>query len=163
VVGAGHEEPLVFLMVHGQAREGDLVVLIHDADRGVLLEGVEGLAFEPDGRVGTVREPWRLAARPVTGAVDPSLPTAFALVPRFGNPLRVTETARLGFALPVAAHVSLRVFDVQGREVLRLVDETRAAGWHEAAFDPSRLASGAYFYRIDAGSFSESGKVILVK
>jgi hypothetical protein len=140
-----------------------MVLLVHDADRGVLLEGTSGLRFEADGRLGTVREPWRVQTRPVTSTENPALPTAFALEPRFANPLRVTETAALRFALPVAAQVSLRIFDVQGREVLRLIDEPRPAGWHEAAFDPAGLASGAYFYRIQAGGFTESGKVILIR
>jgi hypothetical protein len=159
----GREEPLVFLMVYGSPREDAMRIVVHDAARGILLESEGTIPFAPDARLGTVREPLPVTVRPVAGSGEPALPVSFAMAPLFSNPLRLTETAAIRYALPVAAHVALRVFDVQGREVVRLVDETKPAGWHEASFDPSRLASGAYFYRIDAAAFTESGKLILVK
>jgi len=67
------------------------------------------------------------------------------------------------FELPKASQVDLSVFDVLGREVSVLVDETRNAGVHEVKFNGSGLASGVYFYRIQAGEFVQTRKLLLCK
>ncbi len=58
--------------------------------------------------------------------------------------------------------VSLAVFDILDREVLVLVNERRDAGIHELKFDAKNLASGVYFCRLQAGSFMETKKLLLV-
>ncbi|MGH7595203.1 MAG: T9SS type A sorting domain-containing protein [bacterium] len=69
----------------------------------------------------------------------------------------------ISFQLPVTSHVTLKVFDVTGREVATLVDENLAAGNHAATFAPRDLAGGLYFYKITAGNFSQTLKAILMK
>ena len=59
--------------------------------------------------------------------------------------------------------VSLVVYDVLGREIARLVEKELPAGWHRARFDAGNLSSGVYLYRIQAGDFQDTGRMILLK
>ena len=94
-------------------------------------------------------------------AVAAETPAEYALDQNYPNPFN-PET-RITFSLPEAGQVRLVVFDMLGRVVSVLVDEPREAGRHEVHFGASELPSGAYFYRIDAGSFSATRRMLLVK
>ena len=63
----------------------------------------------------------------------------------------------------LAVAVSLRVYDVTGREVARLVEAPMAAGSHRVTFDASGLSSGMYLYRIQAGRFTQVRRMVVVK
>ena len=93
------------------------------------------------------------------------IPDEYALDEAYPNPFNPSATIR--FALPEAADVRLIVYDVMGREVARLVDSKKAAGYHRVRFDGARLASGLYLYRLvakgEAGAFSKTGRMVLVK
>ena len=67
------------------------------------------------------------------------------------------------FELPKHSEVRLSVHDICGREVFVLVNERRDAGVHEVRFDGSNLASGVYVYRLQAGDFVQSKKLVLLK
>ncbi|MGC8898881.1 MAG: T9SS type A sorting domain-containing protein, partial [Bacteroidota bacterium] len=82
---------------------------------------------------------------------------------RGGSAYGGSSIAAIRFSLPEAGHVVLKVMDILGREVLTLVDEERGLGEHAVSFDASRLASGVYFCRLQAGSFLAVKKVVLVK
>ncbi len=99
----------------------------------------------------------RAASAP--GALD--VPADYALEANYPNPFNPQTTIR--FTLPEAVHVQIRVFDLLGREVARLVDADREAGRHEVAFDARDLASGMYLYRMQAGSFEQHRTMLLVK
>jgi len=79
----------------------------------------------------------------------------------FPNPFNPLTT--LSFALPEAAKVSLSVYDISGSLVATLANGWRSAGMHEVTFDGSKLASGVYFYRLQAGEFVSGGKMVLLK
>ena len=89
------------------------------------------------------------------------VPTQFALCQNYPNPFNPSTTIK--FELPRASQVSLSVFDILGREVSVLVNDLRYAGVHEVKFDGSNLASGVYFYRLQAGTYVETRKFILMK
>jgi hypothetical protein len=89
------------------------------------------------------------------------LPDKFALKEAYPNPFNPTTT--LGFDLPEASRVKLMVYDVAGRLVAEVVNGWRDAGVHEVTFDAAGLASGLYFYRIEAGDFVSVRKMVLVK
>lgn len=89
------------------------------------------------------------------------LPQSSTLRQSFPNPGGASTT--LGFSLPEAAHVTIRLFDIRGREVMTLVDEERAGGDHEVVLDASRLTSGVYFYRLSAGPYLESRKLVIAR
>jgi hypothetical protein len=89
------------------------------------------------------------------------LPTQFSLAQNFPNPFN--PVTMIQFSLPVASPVSLTLYDVLGREIKRMVDDVFDAGVHSYRFDGGSLASGLYYYRIAAGSYSNVKKMILVK
>ncbi|NUO80908.1 aryl-sulfate sulfotransferase [candidate division KSB1 bacterium] len=88
-------------------------------------------------------------------------PEAFALQQNYPNPFN--PSTLISFQLPVSSHVTLKVFDVNGREVATLVDGEMTVGRHRVPFAPSDLAGGLYFYKITAGKFSQTRKAILMK
>ena len=93
-------------------------------------------------------------------SVEP-LPQEFALSNPYPNPFNA-ET-RLTFYLPRALKVSLVIYDIQGREVARLVDGWRPAGSHQMTFDASQLSSGIYFAHLMTGNFHQTRKLLLIK
>ena len=118
------------------------------------------------GYVRRIREMYpsaAVAAAPSASltAGDLALPTEFALEQNAPNPVGPSTVIR--FALPETAHVRLSVFDVMGREVATLVDAELAAGFHRLPFDGTQLASGTYVYRIQAGDFTASRRMAVVR
>ncbi|MBI1804857.1 MAG: HYR domain-containing protein [Ignavibacteriae bacterium] len=109
----------------------------------------------------------------VTGSTDEasnlsSIPTEFMLSQNHPNPFN--PTTRIEYALPVDAHVNIRVFNTLGQLVMNLVDEEQSAGYRSTEFDAGTLPSGIYFYRLDAigigeggQSFSQIKKMLLMK
>jgi hypothetical protein len=104
----------------------------------------------------------------VEGAVDSPLPASFSLQQNYPNPFN--PTTNIGFRLPAGqagiadcGFVSLKVFDVLGREVATLIDEKLNAGTHRVLWDASRVASGMYFYRLRAEGREETKRMILLK
>ncbi len=90
-----------------------------------------------------------------------SLPSSFALMQNFPNPFN-PETV-VSYTLPSPEHVRLIVFDPIGREVATLIDGVRAAGSHSVRFDARDLSSGVYLYRLEAGPFIRTRKMILMR
>jgi hypothetical protein len=84
-----------------------------------------------------------------------------ALPQNYPNPFNPSTV--ISFQLSVNSHVTLRVFDVAGREVATLVDGNLAAGNHAVTFSPRDLAGGIYFYKLTAGKFSQTRKAVLMK
>lgn len=96
-----------------------------------------------------------------TSVDNNELPARFVLNQNYPNPFNPQTSIRFG--LPAASNVSLKVYDLIGRQVATLVNEQLAAGYHTVSFDGSRVATGIYFYRIEAGEYQEVRKMILIK
>lgn len=92
---------------------------------------------------------------------DSGLPREFALHPAYPNPFNSSATVR--FDLPDKAWVTLRLFDVSGREVKIIAQGLYGAGRFSAVIDAKTLASGIYFYRLEAGSFTGKRKIVLLR
>jgi hypothetical protein len=90
-----------------------------------------------------------------------ALPAEFALQQNYPNPFNPATT--ITFALPKDSRVKLTVFDLLGREVAVLVDRVKPAGVHTAEFNAAILPSGVYYYRVEAGEFTVTKKMLLVK
>jgi hypothetical protein len=85
----------------------------------------------------------------------------FSLSQNYPNPFN--PKTKIAFTIPQRSHVSLKVYDIAGREVMALVDGEMGKGSYEADVDASHLASGTYFYRLEAGNFSETKKMTVIK
>ncbi len=90
-----------------------------------------------------------------------NIPEGYLLNQNYPNPFN--PTTRIAFAIPKAGFVSLKMYDVLGREVATLVDETKQPGECSVTWDASGMPSGVYFYRLQAGPFAETKKLILLK
>jgi hypothetical protein len=93
--------------------------------------------------------------------VEAGMPRTFELGQNYPNPFN--PTTLISYQLPVASEVSLKVYDVLGREVMTLVNGKQDAGSYNLNFNASNLSSGVYFYRLQAGSFVQTKKMMLVK
>ncbi|MBI3192949.1 MAG: T9SS type A sorting domain-containing protein [Ignavibacteriae bacterium] len=89
------------------------------------------------------------------------LPTQFTLDQNYPNPFNPVTVIR--YQLPVQSYVTLGVYDILGKQVASLVNREQTAGSHEVPFDASALPSGIYMYRIQAGTFSDMKKLVLMR
>lgn len=90
-----------------------------------------------------------------------NIPSDFSLSQNYPNPFNPTTT--INYSIPSSSFVSLKVYDVLGNEVAILANEEKSPGKYSLAFNASMLSSGIYFYRIQAGDFMETKKLILLK
>jgi len=103
------------------------------------------------------------------GDVSVGKPGEFSMGQNYPNPSN--PKCRIDYEIPVSANVNIKVYDMLGREVITLVNETKDAGYYSAEFDGSNLASGVYFYKLVTGdpsagsgqSFVQIKKMVLVK
>ncbi|TKJ41086.1 hypothetical protein CEE37_05310 [candidate division LCP-89 bacterium B3_LCP] len=93
--------------------------------------------------------------------VDYSIPMQFEVLGTYPNPFNPSTV--VSYQLSVVSHVNLSVYDVSGRKVEELINGWRDAGVHEVTFDASGLSSGVYLYRLTAGEFTDTGKMVLMK
>lgn len=93
--------------------------------------------------------------------ISNNTPENFELKQNYPNPFN--PVTKIRFSIPKQSNVKLSVFDVTGKEAARLVDNTINAGTYEYDFNASVLPSGTYFYRLTAGDYSETKKMILIK
>jgi subtilisin family serine protease len=100
---------------------------------------------------------------PVTGAGNnlSEVPKVYSLAQNYPNPFN--PVTKINFAIPKQGFVTLKVYDVLGREVSTLVNEVKQTGNYSVDFDASYLSSGVYFYRIESGGFSDIKRMILIK
>jgi len=132
-----------------------------------------GFAFSGtvhDGRVDPIKLAALLHLDPATSTqiVQRDIPAEYDLWPCFPNPFN--PSTRIGYSIPVVdgqlsvvRKVRLAVYDLFGREVAVLVDGKKEPGNHEVQFDGSGLPSGVYFCRMQAGSFVETRRLLLVR
>ena len=113
-----------------------------------------------------VNNTWQLYASNAVLLVDDvnelaGLPKQFELFQNYPNPFNPTTEIR--YQTSEVSHVTLKVFDMMGREVATLVNEVQDAGFKTVKFDAGGLASGVYFYRLKAGGFVETKKLMVTR
>jgi subtilisin-like proprotein convertase family protein len=140
------ESPLTAF--NGQAPNGDWVLSVNDnatGDTGIIKAWCIVVSF----------------SCPVGGIQTIEIPNYYSLSQNYPNPFNPSTTIK--FTLPKGDNVKLVIFDALGREVKTLVNEYRSIGVYNVSFDASTLSSGIYFYRLTAGEFTDTKKMLLVK
>ena len=139
--GIGNREVYLRLVVESNVKVQTAIANIH-SDEGVLYkQGIEEFIEIP--------------------FTDEKLVTEYELTQNYPNPFNPQTT--INYQLPRDGMVTLKIYDMLGEEVTTLVNEFKTTGRYNIIFDGSNLASGVYFYRLEAGNFSDSKKFILMK
>jgi hypothetical protein len=133
---------------------------------GSILFGVKsrGLPYRSHRIVALLADPalvMRTTGATGTGEGPTPVPTGIRLDQNYPNPFNPSTT--ITFSLPRLGAVSLRIFNLLGEEVTTLVTGNRDAGTHTVQWDASGQPSGVYFYRLEAGEFVETRKLVLVR
>ena len=100
-------------------------------------------------------------AAPDVNEATSIIPKTFALEQNYPNPFNPVTT--ILYDLPKPSYVTLRVYNILGQEVITLVNETEDAGYKSVSFDGNNLPGGLYFIRLNAGTFSDVKKMMLIK
>ena len=113
--------------------------------------------------VGVYRNGEFLGDTVITGINDYRniIPNEFILYQNYPNPFN--PSTKISWQTPVSGRQTLKVYDVLGNEVATLVNEFRPAGSNEVEFSRNNLVSGIYFYRLQAGGYVETKKMIILK
>jgi hypothetical protein len=112
-------------------------------------------------RADALRCSLRQEATSVEKRDSENLPSSYVLRQNHPNPFN--PSTRIEYAVPKAGNVSLRVFDMLGREVAVLVDGMVEAGWYAVNFNAQNLASGVYLYRLESRGFAQTLKMVVLK
>jgi hypothetical protein len=100
-------------------------------------------------------------AAPVSVEDEITLPISYKLYQNYPNPFNPTTTIK--YQIPEISFVTIKVYDVLGSEIATLVNEEKVAANYEIEFNATQLPSGVYFYRLQAGSFVETKKMVLLR
>ena len=97
----------------------------------------------------------------LSNEIEVGVPNSFDMSQNYPNPFN--PSTKINYDLPVDGKVSIVLYDLTGRQVASIVNEVKTAGYYTVSFNASNLASGMYFYRISAGNFVSTKKMVLVK
>ena len=121
-----------------------------DFDNGTAVGDFGTILRTTDGGVSFVEE-----------SVIDEIPTNFNLTQNYPNPFN--PSTKIRYSVPQASTIVIRVFDVLGNEIETLMNEEKAIGTYEISWYAEQLPSGIYFYRLQAGPFVETKKMVLIK
>lgn len=133
-------------------------------DLGVGGYGISASFPGPDGKLfASSRGKILLNNSPLTSVKNnaANLPTVYSLEQNYPNPFNPSTT--ITYSLPKAGMVTLKVYDILGKEVATLVSDVKEAGTHKVVFNASKFASGIYIYKLSSGDVNISKKLILMK
>jgi hypothetical protein len=124
-----------------------------------LEDGMKSDAYGPSLYTVTITQP----ATNITAVKDnnENIPSGFKLSQNYPNPFN--PSTRISYQIPNAGHVTLKVYDVLGREVSTLINSEQNAGSHEVIFNGTKLSSGIYFFRLQTGNYTATNKMVLMK
>jgi len=143
----------------------DIPIRVNGVDQIVeMTDGYGTAAILPDDYIIIDPKKWILMASPsIITSVEDGLTEGqgYRLEQNYPNPFSHTTTIR--YSIPDSKFVNIKVFDVYGNEIAGLVNDEQTAGDHEVVFDGSMLPNGTYFYRIQAGDFIQTRRIVLIK
>ena len=143
------------IQVYSNDMDGDKVTFKYfDKSEDEVVEYAESIEFTKNMVVGDGFNTLSLSREFI-------LPTEFSLDRAYPNPFNPTTT--LSFSLPVAVEVSITIYNLQGREVINLLNQNMNTGYHSVVWNANSYAGGIYFVRMIAGNYLETQKLILLK
>jgi len=148
----------------GVTNAGNVGYLYVGTDQALYTISYDSVRRSPDGKdwVAIAVAPSNGSSAPTNQSTWSIVPAAFNLEQNYPNPFN--PMTHIGFSLPEQLQVSMVVYDLTGKEVARLYDgETLPAGVHDVTLDAANLASGAYVYRVQAGKYSATRKLQVIK
>ena len=169
---AGNRLTVVVLNIKSQTQSMNFDIQDFNVDSGMVIrtsaaESGDTIRTSYDGKSALDFPARSITTLSFSGALvtsvgtKPIIPVEFSLSQNFPNPFN--PSTAIDYSLAKESFVQLKIFDVLGREIKTLIDEKESLGKHTVHFDASDLNSGIYFYRIIAGGFSQSQKMVLVK
>ncbi len=165
-ISAEHPK-MFFLTVYSNAASGEqLSFRVYDAvsNRTVALNS--GIAFTPDGIIGSVPDPYIVTGQPLDVRDGKVIPEEYELAQNYPNPFNPSTI--ISYALPKDGSVKLVIYNIMGEVVRVLADDEMSAGYYSVQWDGrnnsgSLLPSGVYLYSINSGEFSATKKLTLMK
>jgi len=124
---------------------------------------VYNLKFASDSRVlaATQSGVYRSSSQTLINISGNNLPDKFLLKQNYPNPFN--PNTKINFSVPVNSLVTLKIYDVLGKEVMTLINEQKPAGNYAAEFNGANLSSGIYFFRMEAGEFIDVKRMMMIK
>ena len=110
---------------------------------------------------GTIHHSWTVSVDVPVLSVLERAPAEWRVFQNYPNPFN--PTTEIKYQISEVSHVTLRVYDALGQEVATLVNEAINPGRYQVTWDASRFASGVYFYRLNAGTFTQTRKLLLMR
>ena len=92
---------------------------------------------------------------------ETTMPTVFKLEQNYPNPFNPSTAIK--FAVPEKSNVVIKIYDILGNEIITLVNEEMDAGWYEKSFNANGISSGVYLFRMQAGNYVNTKKMLLIK
>jgi hypothetical protein len=153
----GHD----FQCLRGKGVAGNDKIIVFFTREGAML-WINTPTSQPDtGNINANFYAYILGSSLVNGVNEQIIPSDFQLQQNYPNPFN--PTTKIQYAISSAQFVTLKIYDLLGREITTLINERKQAGSYEVNFSGDNLTSGVYFYRIQAGSFSETKKLVLIR
>ena len=144
------------LMVYSNEVEGEnLTFKYYNSMDDEIIDYSESLKFEVDIIVGNGFNTFGL------NRIATLIPEGYILSQAYPNPFNPVTT--LGFALPIETEVSISVYNLQGREIISLVNGNMAAGYHQVVWNADSHSSGMYFVKMIAGEYVNIQKLMFIK
>lgn len=164
-----------FYLVHGKDGMFSDTIKVYEITSDYLLRNTSAVAARGHGEIAVTYSPsgtrnsevicdvyMKRGVLPLTYLHDaPEQPAVFALYHNYPNPFNPSTTIR--FSVPHTGYVTLKIFNILGREVAILMDGPVAAGTHELRWNAARFSSGLYYYRLTAGTFTSTLPMLLVQ
>jgi hypothetical protein len=160
------------MWTYGNTQETEIELVFDDNNAGEYYQfHIQGYGLS--GFVGTLQINYAngawgggyrfIVASNANGIVESSLPIplTYSLSQNYPNPFNPTTT--ISYQLPTQSYVTLKVFDVLGKEAATLVNGVEEPGYKSVTFDARKLSSGIYFYRLKSGNYFETKKLMLLK
>lgn len=142
----------------------DIPIRVNGSDETVVMTAGQGSAAVSTGDIMVIDpKKWILMAVPsiIVSVNDDLVKTNdYRLEQNYPNPFNLLTTIK--FSLPKSQFVTLKVFDMFGSEIRTLINGEQTQGNHEISFDGSNLTSGTYFYRLQAGNFMETKRIVVI-